>query len=248
MGNQMDKSVLITLIIVGGILLLGAMAFIFANSTFYAQTVTSTGIATIKVIPDLAVVYFNIQTNGKTSQEADDSNSKIYDDMKISLLNLGFEEEKIQTQSYSVYPEYDWQTGQQKLKEYVAVHSVKIEIDISDKEKISDTIDAGIDAGAGIGYINYEITSENQNKYKTEAIKKATEDSRTKAEALAVGAGRELGKLVSISTSDFGYVPWLAYSAEGVSVSKADSSQIESRITPSEQEVSSSVTAVFKIK
>src|SRR3989344_676609 len=104
-----------------------------------------------------------------------------------------------------------------------------------------------MDGGAGIGYINYELTDENQNKYKIDAIKLATEDARKKAEALALGSGSKLGSLVSVSTSDFGYVPWLAYSMESGSITKEDAARVESQITPSTQEISSQVTAVFRI-
>jgi len=248
MKNQIDKSVLITLIIVGGVLILGVMGFIFANSTVYAKTVSSTGTATIEVVPDLVVVYFNIQTTGSTSSVADDKNSEIYEKMKSDILALGFGEDEIQTESYSVYPEYDWSSGTQKLKDYIAVHSVKMKIPIGNKDKIDEVISAGIDAGSGISYLNYELTDENQSKYKIDAIKMATEDARKKAEALALGSQSKLGKLVSVSTSDFGYVPWLAYSADAGSITKENSGEIESRITPSTQEISSAVTVIFRIR
>ncbi len=247
MAKKIDNSVLITLIIVTGVLVMGIMIFAFANSTIYAKTISSTGTATIKVVPDLVVVYFNIQTQGKTSIEASDENSEIYEKMKNFLIIAGISEDEIQTDSISVYPEYDWSSGSQKLKGYIATHSVKVEIMIDDKERISDVLDAGINAGSGISYINYELTDENQNKYKVESIKMATEDAKIKAEALAVGSGSKLGKLVSVSTSDFGYSPWIAYSTGAETFTKEDSVRVESQITPSTQEISSMVTAVFKI-
>ena len=193
------------------------------------------------------MVYFNIQTQGKTSIEASDKADEIYEKMKNFLVIAGISEDEIQTDSISVYPEYDWSSGSQKLKGYVATHSVKVEIIIEDKEKISEVLDAGINAGAGISYINYELTDENQNSYKIDAIKLATEDAKIKAEALADGSGSKLGKLVSVSTSDFGYSPWIAYSTGAETFTKEDSVRAESEITPSSQEVSAQVTAVFRI-
>ena len=245
--KKIDNSVLITLIVVIGILILGVMIFAFVNYTVYAKTVSSNGGATIKAVPDFVGIYFNIQTEGKTSGEASEKNSEIYEKMKNFLLIAGIDEGNIQTESFSVYPEYDWQSESQKIKRYIATHSVKVEILIDDKEKISDVLDAGINAGAGISYINYELTNENQNKYKVEAIKLATEDARTKAEALALGSGSKLGSLVSVSTSDFSYAPWIAYAIEG-SVTKTDTGKIETQITPSNQEVSATVTVIFRIK
>ena len=162
-------------------------------------------------------------------------------------MGLGFSEDEILTESFSVYPDYDWQSGTQRIKGYIATHSVKIEILFDNKDKIGETIDAGINAGAGISYINYELTEENQNKYKVEALAKATEDARTKAEAIAWGAGQSIArKPVSISTSDFSYVPWMAFAQSDVA--KATGNEIETKITPSEQEISASVTAVFRMK
>ena len=106
--KKIDNSVLITLIIVAGVLILGIIAFAFANNTIYAKTISSTGTATIKVVPDLVVVYFNIQTQGETSAEASDKNTEIYDKMKNFLLIAGISEDEIQTESISVYPEYFW--------------------------------------------------------------------------------------------------------------------------------------------
>ena len=246
MKRKLDSSVLITLIIVIGVLVLGTMIFSFVNYTVYAKKVSSNGMATIKALPDLVVVYFNVQSQGETSAEASNRNSEIYEKMKNFLLIAGISEDEIQTESLSVYPEYDWQSGSQKIKGYIATHSVKVEIPTKEKDKISDVLDAGINAGAGISYINYELTDENQNKYKVEAIKLATEDARTKSEALAIGSGGKLGNLISVSTSDFSYVPWIAFAE--ADVAKSTGNEIETRINPSEQEITATVTAVFRIR
>src|SRR3989344_4991998 len=189
MAKKIDNSVLITLIIVAGVLVMGIMIFAFANNTIYAKTISSTGTATIKVVPDLVVIYFNIQTQGEASADASDKNTEIYDKLVDFLSIAGIAEDEIKTESISVYPEYDWSSGNQKLKGYIATHSVKVEIMIDNKDKISDVLDAGINAGAGISYINYELTNENQNNYKIDALKMATEDAKIKAEALADGSG-----------------------------------------------------------
>src|SRR3990170_2360532 len=241
MKHKMDNSIIITLIIVGAVVLLALIGLGFYSYSNPAKTISSNGMATIKALPDLVVVYFNIQTTGQTSDEASDKNAEIYDKMKGSLMDLGFSEEEIQTESFSVYPDYDWQSGTQRIKGYIATHSVKVEILFDNKDMIGETIDAGINAWAGISYINYELTEENQNKYEAEAIKKATENARTKAEAAAIGSGSKLGSVISVSPS-FSYAPWIAFAE--ADVAKSSGTEIETQITPSEQEVSASVTAV----
>ncbi|MEK6898308.1 MAG: SIMPL domain-containing protein [Nanoarchaeota archaeon] len=246
MKKQTDKSVLITLIIVGGVILLALLGIGFLNSLNPSNTISSNGLATIKVVPNLAGIYFNVQTYGETSSEARDRNSEIVEKMKNSLIANGFEESEIQTQGFSIYPEYDYSNGENKIKRYAATHSIKIELSTEDSEKIGKAIDFGVDAGAGISYINFELSQEMQNQYKAQAIKMATEDAKIKAEALAEGAGYNLGKLVSISTSDFGYTPWMIFSATtGMETTEAKAA---TDIQPGEQEVSAQVTAVFRMR
>lgn len=243
---RLDKSVQKTLIIVGGILIFVILVFAFINSLAYAKTISSTGTATIKVLPDFVSVYFSVDTKGATADEASDKNAEIVSKMKSALLAVGINEDEIKTQNFNVYPNYDYSGSSQRIIGYSASHSLKVEISIDEKDKIGSVIDSGVGAGAGISYINYELNEENQKKYKVEAIKAATEDAKIRAEALAEGAGSRLGRLVSISSSEFGYVPWLAASQEVVKGSTG--AEITTQITPTEQEISAMVTAVFRIR
>jgi uncharacterized protein len=247
MASKVDSKVLITGMVIVGVLV---FALIIANSfgsPSSDNTISSNGQATIKVVPDFVSVYFNVQITNATASGASDKNSEIVSKMKSSLIALGLKNDEIQTQGFSVYPDYEWTGNTQRLKGYTASHSIVVKIPVADKDKIGSVIDAGVDSGAGISYINYELSQESQNMYKAEAIKSATQDATNKAEALAEGAGKKLGKLVSVSTSDFGYVPWLAYGkAETDTVSSG--AEIATTITPSEQEISAQVTAVYKIR
>src|SRR3989304_6551877 len=212
----MDKSVQKTWIIVGGILVALLLVFAFVNNFANPRTISSTGTSTIEVLPDFVVVYFSIDTKGTTANEASNKNSKIGDDMKAALLLEGITEKEIKTINFNVYPNYDYRSGSSVITGYNAQHSLKVELNVDEKEKIGSVIDAGVGAGAGISYINYELNEDNQKKYKVEAIKLATEDARLKTEALAEGSGSNLGSLVSVSSSEWGYVPWMAADAGAV--------------------------------
>ncbi len=243
---KIDKSVQKTLIIVGGILLVLIILLSFFKYSFYSSTVAATGTSTLEVVPDFVSVYFNVDTKGTTAKEASDKNTKIFDKMESALLAVGIEESEIKTSGFNVYPNYDYYNGGQRIIGYSASHSVKVEVSVDKRDKIGNTIDAGVGAGAGVSYINYEINEENQKKYKIEAIKLATEDARAKAGALAEGSGSSLGSLISVSSSEFGYVPWLAASEDAVKGSSG--AEIATSINPTEQEISASVTAVFRIR
>ncbi|MFB6246142.1 MAG: SIMPL domain-containing protein, partial [Candidatus Pacearchaeota archaeon] len=211
--KRVNPKILITLIIVVGLVVLGLIA---TSSLGSSSTVSATGTATIKAKPDFATVYFDVQTTGENSSEASQKNSEIVGEAKSSLKDLGFNASQITTENYNLRPEYDYgRDKERKITGYVASHTLKVEIPIEEKEKIGQAVDAGVNAGAGVSHINFELGKKRQSELKTEAIKKATEDAKEKAEALAEGSGNRLGELKSLSSSNFDYRPWVAYESRG---------------------------------
>ena len=239
----MEKSVQITLLIIVGVVVL-TLILINSLGSSYKNTISVSGTATVKAMPDIVGVYFNVDTQGTTANEAGDKNSEIVRNLTDSLIVLGFEEDQIQTQSYNIYPDYNYQTG--AIKGYKATHSLRVEIPANQSAKIGAVVAAGLDSGAGISYINFELSQENQNNYKAEAMKLAAQDATSKASGVAEGLGKKLGSLVSVSIDDYNYVPWLARDFAGVPA--AEAKVAATNIVPSEQEISARVTAVFKIR
>ena len=245
---RLQKSVQITLIIVAAAIVLAIIGVVAFKYNSLSNTIQVNGQSTIDVAPDLMTVYFNVDTKGTTSKVAEDANSEIVSKLKNAIVALGFQESDLKTDNYNIYPEYDYSNGQ-RLTGYRATHSLKIEVSAEEKDKISDIIDAGTNAGAGISYINFELSPALEQQKKTEAIKAASDDAKVKAEAIAVGFDKKLGRLVSVSLDNFNYYPWQIYASrdEGTS-SGAEAKTAVASITPSDREVSASVTAVYKLR
>lgn len=245
----MKSSVQITLIIVAGIIALTLIA-IFVTTGFSSakDTIQVNGQSTIKVTPDLITISYNVETKGATSKEAEDANSDIVNDLIYRVVQLGFEKEELKTDNFNIYPEYDWASGEQKLIGYKAIHSLKIELNIDETNKAGDLIDAGTSAGAGISYINFELSPELEQKYKAEAIKSAAQDAKIKAGAIAEGFDKKVGKLVSVSLSEFNYYPWIMYDAMGVEAGATIAKEAVSNIQPSEKDITASVSAIYKLR
>ena len=245
---ERNNSIIITSII-SGVILIVALGFLLAfgpagSST--QNTVNVQGTATIKAMPDLIGVYINIKNLAKTSAEANDQNAIILNKLIDSLVKEeGLSREEIVTKSFNIYQDYSYNNGVRKDNGYRAVHMLSVKIDAKDSEKASRVIAIALDSGASVSNINFELTQGSQNKYKAEAMKQASEDARIKADAVAEGLGKKVGKLVSVSVNDFGYYPWMAYGAV------ADTStlkQVESSIQPGDQDISASVSVVFKLE
>ncbi len=244
MAANKSNSVKITLIIVIGAIILGAIILNSLNPSAQ-NTVSVAGQSTIHVMPDLVGIYFSVETQSSTIQDASSKNSAIVDNLTNALINDGFSSRDIQTQSYSVYPEYDYSQGTQRLIDYKATHLIRVQLSVNNTEKIGQVVDAGVSAGAGISYINFELSQDNQNKYKAQAIELAAQDAAVKAQAVADGLRKKVGSLVSVSVDNYNYMPWLAVSGAGATPSQVKTEA--TNIQPSSQDISASVTAVFKI-
>lgn len=244
--QKISNSLKITLAIIIGVII---VVLIILNSIVPykpGETIQVNGQSTLNVVPDLLTIYFSVQTSGDTSKEAEDKNSEITSALRNNIIALGFEEDDLKTQNFNIYPEYDYNYGNRKLTGYKATHGLKIELSADNVNMIGDLIDAGTDANASISYINFELSNELEQTSKAEAIKLASQDAKIKAQSLASGFDKKLGKLVSSSLDEFGYSPWRAYTMEvGVSTDEVKSSA--TKITPSEQEVSAYVNAVYKV-
>ncbi len=250
----MEKSVKITLIIATVVLIIGILGFIaFDSISNPSNTLSVQGSSVVKALPDTVSIGFNVQTSAKTAEAAKSNNSVIAEKLIAELAIAGFDTTKLKTESFNIYPEYDWSRGDNKIKGYIVQHNMKLELKSEDSEKAGKAIDAGVDAGALISYINFELSKDSENSYKTQALEKATQDARVKAEAVAGGLGKRIGNVVSVSVPEFNYYPWpiytanagIAYDENAVAAKEAASS---TSINPSEREVTARVSVTFRIK
>ena len=132
---------------------------------------------------------------------------------------------------------------------YKATHSIKVQLDSNKMDDAGTVIDIGVDNGALVSYINFELSLTKQNELKAQALNQATQDARIKAESIASGLGKNLGAVVSVSDSSFDYYPWPIYRndvAYGTGIAEAKEA-ISTNINPGQQEVSARVSVTYKI-
>ena len=250
--HHKNNSVAITSIIVGAVvfLVLVTMLVFVPMFSISTNTITVQGSSTVKATPDLVAVYFNVQTNASTSSAANDANNAIYNQLKSSLISLGFNDSEIQTQSYSIYPNIIYSPGGTSSNNgFIAYHLVKLEFPASNTDKLSSVIDAGANSGAGISTIDFELSPSLQSQYKAQALGLASQDAKTKADAVAAGFGKTTGALVSVTVDNFNYMPFPVYASSGAigSAGVAEAKSAVTNITPSSQDVTADVSAVYKM-
>jgi uncharacterized protein YggE len=227
--------VVVILLLVGG--------FIYMNQGKNKTTITSTGNSVIESIADQVSVYVGIETLENTAEESKNENAEISDKVLNSLQSQGIKKEEIETSSYNIYPDYNYDNGKQTLKGYKTVNILKIKT--KDFTKIGKIVDASINSGATtIQNINFELSQEKQNEIKIEAIAKASEDAKLKAQATVQGLGAKLGKVKSVEIQDYNYYPIPFFAAEsGGDVRKV----VSTEILPDKLQVSANVNVVFEI-
>lgn len=238
------KNINLTIIAVTLIVIIGILSGIYLLKGPSDNTVSASGNYQMSVAPDQVEVYVLIETRDKSADDAKDKNAIISDSVLKALSNIGIEQSSIQTENFNIYPEYDWNNGAQTLKGYVTSNNIKVKT--KDFSKVGKIIDAAVDSGALISYINFELSPDKNNEYKSLVLAEASKDAKVKAESIANGLGKRLGSLVSVSAQDYNYMPYPLYSRDasmGVAVK-----EVATNIQPKNLELSSTVSVVYNIK
>jgi uncharacterized protein YggE len=153
------------------------------------QTLTVSGVGVVDSVPDEAQMSFGVETRGETARAAVAANADAARRIVNALRRAGARE--LATQYVSVYP-VSGETG--AIAGYAASNSVSA---VSDVEDAPAVIDAAVGAGAnqvsGPG-----LTSSNEEALYRQALARAVDEARARAEVLARAAGRSLGGIVAI--------------------------------------------------
>ncbi|MFL0167194.1 SIMPL domain-containing protein [Candidatus Clostridium helianthi] len=140
------------------------------------------GKGTISVKPDLAEIVVGVITEDLQLEVAQEENAKITQDVINSLRALGIPLKNIQTENYSIRPNYDYINGKQVFRGYEVINNLKILI--SNVNNVGVVIDTAVSNGAnsltGIIFIVSDET-----KYYYEALRRALQDAQNKARVVA---------------------------------------------------------------
>jgi uncharacterized protein YggE len=173
------------------------------------RTVTVSGTATIKAMPDEAVVSLGVQTQANTAQSALSDNAVKMTALIAALMDKGVAKDDIATSYVSIYPTYG--NNGMDVTGYQAMNQV--DVTLRDISKVGAVIDDAVTAGANLSNgITFKLSDENQGV--NQALETALANARSKAETLAGAGGAQLGQVVSIQEGSGGYTPPIYYSRD----------------------------------
>ena len=205
-----------------------------------ANTVTASGAGTTQAVPDTAEMSFGVTTLSANAKLALDEAAKSAAQIASALKKQGIADEDIQTQDVSLYPQTVDQGGKQVITGYQA--SLNVRVKVRDIAKLGEIISAANAAGAN-AISGPTFSVDDPAPARAAAIDEAVADARKSAEAMAKAAGKSVGAVLSMSSSDVGLVPGPMYSTSDMAGAAKDVP-----IEPGQLDISANVVVVFELK
>lgn len=205
-------------------------------------TVAGEGKATGK--PDIALITLGVSRLAVTVDAARNGAAASLDAMVTSMTGNGIAKDDIQTQQFSISPEYDYSNNRQTLSGFRVTNIVSVKLrDIGKTSKVvNDAISAG---GNNVQVQNIAFTIDKPDDLKKQAREAAVADAKARAQTLASASGVSVGEPISIIETGVTSPP-LMYKgiAEGRSAADLPATPIE----PGTQDVTVSVTITWGIE
>lgn len=207
--------------------------------------ITVTGQGKVSGKPDLARVTLGVSTLADTVEAARDEAATSLDAMVGSMRSNGVASGDLQTQQFSISPEYDYSNNRQTLKGFRVTNTVTAKL--RDINKTGQIIDAAVAAGGDNTQVQGIVfTIDKPAELQDAARKAAIADARAKAETLAKEAGVGLGGPVVISEGG-GVPPPLLYAGDSASAPRS-AAGANTPIEPGELDVTIDVSVRWAIQ
>jgi len=175
------------------------------------RTVAVSGSAQMTLKPDIAYVTFGTLTYDASAGAARDANNilmaKVMDALKAQAVDT---EKDVKTVNYSINPRYDANGTQ--ITGYEINNSIQVKVRSLDK--LGAIMDTAAAAGANLANGLSFGVEDSETAY-NQALVKAIENAKQRADTLAKSAGGTLGAVVSASENGGYYPPSPIYYARG---------------------------------
>ncbi len=243
LGRPASYIILFFLLLFAYTKLAGPIPFsVTSTTTTKSDTFNVTGIGKAVVVPDIATVSVGVQTQGSTVKAVQENINTTINKVNEALKKLGIDEKDIQTTNYSIYPDYDYLEGRQRIRGFTA--NTTISITVRDIDKTNGVIDTATVNGANqVGGVTFDV--DDKTRGQNVAREEAVAEAKRKANDAARIAGFTLGRIVNYSES-FGGEPYpvplysrsLPEAADGV----------PTQVEPGSTEIAVTVTLSFEIR
>ncbi|EKE15551.1 MAG: hypothetical protein ACD_11C00145G0024 [uncultured bacterium] len=210
--------------------------------------VTVTGQGKVAYQPDIANVTLGVQVEKADSAEnaLKQLNEKM-NNIVAAIEGASVPKKNIQTQAYSLYPQYDFKNGASVVSGYGANQqlSIKIEGIQENTELVSGVITAASSAGINqVTGISFDVSSVSDLKQQARIM--AVADAKAKALELSNVTGTRLGKIVGWYENAVGSPD--PQPLMGLGGSAMDAKEVSPRIPSGTQEIVVEMSLNYQVK
>lgn len=210
-----------------------------------SRSIHVTGSGSVTGEPDIATLYLGVSVEKKSVEAAREEAASAMTAVIESLKANNIAENDIQTENFSIYPQYDYTDEGRVLRGYRVNNTVNTTV--RELESLSDIIDDAIGAGGDIVVVNsIQFMIEDPTPLQAQARTLAVENAKAKARTLAEASDVTLGKPITISETTYTVGPPIAY-AESAEFA-ADMARSATPIEAGELTVTINVTIVYEIE
>jgi hypothetical protein len=167
------------------------------------RTIAVTGYAEVLAQPDTAVLRLGVETQDASAKAAAEANAKASQAVVDAVKKLGISAENIQTAWYNIFPIYEEPSprGEPNKPPQVVAYRVTNTVTVHLRgivAKAGDVIDAALEAGANrVEGLSFELKA--KDKFVQQAVRRAVQDAKRKAQTIAQALGVRLGEPILAS-------------------------------------------------
>lgn len=251
------------LIIVSILAIAATSALIKGNQRHDENTISVSGSAEVNAAPDVASFSFTVKETSKTIKEAQDIISEKVSKILDGLENADIKEKDIKTQSYTMYPKYEW--VKVKSEENIVLDgtvfypgnnnkqvqtgfdvSQNVTVKVRDFDAVPEVLELfGTIGVENLNGPNFEI--DEPDELQEQAREMAIKEAKEKAKDLAKNLGVKLGNVVSFNEGSRGYNPQPYYAKSAVMAFDVEA-EYAPELPVGENIVTANVTLVYTIK
>lgn len=191
-----------TLLIIS-VVLTGCASLTPSGGSQTLRTMSVNGSGTIELSPDIARVNIGVRSQSPDVAQALKENTANAEGIIQNLLDLGVEQNDIQTRNFNVYPQQNQQPGLEGEVEETQIFVVEntVSVTVRDLDSLGEILATSIQEGANtIHGVTFDV--EDRETAIEEARGLAIENAKAQAEAIAETAGVVLGPIHSISINE----------------------------------------------
>ncbi len=208
------------------------------------NTINVQGDSELTVDPDQARVIAGISILKPSADEAQTEANRVINAILDGLKSEGITEDNIETERLNLYEQKEWRDGKSESVGWRATQILNVKS--TDLTNVGIIVDIAVSNGANqINNIMFELSEEKEQEYKNQALAEATKNAKSKAETIAESLGVTLGKIKSVSESNYYARPYMYAMAEAAGAKAVEEA---ATVLPSDVTVTANINIVYYVK